>query len=96
MNFKIKNVTWIKNYDSDQLKIKSATPRVSRSPTKYDNGMYYDTTMWNPIHFSIYFERYEITKLLLETYTVNYILAMRLPPPNEYIEYIIPGTRNAG
>jgi len=47
--------------------------------------------MWNPILFAIYYERIEILKPLLEGYVVNFTLAIRLPPPNEFTEYIVPG-----
>ena len=49
--------------------------------------------MWNPVLFAIYFEKSEILKLLLEEYVVNFTLAVRLPPPNEFTEYIVPGQR---
>jgi len=47
--------------------------------------------MWNPILFAIYYQRTEIVKLLLDHYSANFTMAIRLPPVNEFTEYIIPG-----
>ena len=50
----------------------------------------YDTSMWNPIHYAIYYQRLDILKLLLNQFTANILIGMRLPPINEHSEYIIP------
>ena len=53
----------------------------------------YDTSMWNPVTFAIYYQRIDIVKLFIEQYVANIILAMRLPPVNEFTEYIVPSQR---
>ena len=50
----------------------------------------YNTKMWNPILFAIYFQRIDIAKMLMQDYTFNFIMVMRLPPSDEFTEYIFP------
>jgi hypothetical protein len=47
--------------------------------------------MWNPVLFAIYFKKAEILKDLLSEYVANPVLAIRLPPVDEFTEYISPG-----
>ena len=51
----------------------------------------YNLSMWNPVLFAIYFRRIEIVRYLLEEHSYNLILSIRMPPQNEFSEYIIPG-----
>jgi hypothetical protein len=50
----------------------------------------YDTSLWNPVLFAIYFQRIEIVKYFMEEQVTNFVIALRRPPVNEYTEYIIP------
>jgi hypothetical protein len=44
------------------------------------NAGFYDTTLWNPVLFAIYYQRLDIVKYFMEELVANFILAMRLPP----------------
>ena len=50
----------------------------------------YDTSMWNPILFAIYYKRTDIVIMMLREYSQNIIMSIRMPPPTEFIEYILP------
>lgn len=49
-----------------------------------------ETNAWNPILYAVYYQRVEILKYLMEEHVVNFILALRLPPHNDFTEYITP------
>ena len=96
--FNIKNVTWLKIYDSfvnDPLKLRGKDFDVisndSSNNILKNDAPNYDTTQWNPVLYAIYYQRTDIVKMLMEHYVINFTLAIRLPPPNEFTEYIIPG-----
>lgn len=53
----------------------------------------YDTLLWNPVLYAIYYSRVEILRELMTDYVANFILAIRLPPANEFTEYITPNLK---
>ena len=52
-----------------------------------------DTSAWNPVLYAVYYQRMEILKYLMEEHVVNFILALRLPPYNDFTEYITPNNQ---
>jgi hypothetical protein len=43
----------------------------------------YETKMWNPVLFAIYYKNLAAAKLLLDLYAPNFTLALRLPPMSD-------------
>ena len=52
--------------------------------------MKYQTQMWNPVHFAIYFKQLEVVKMILSEFSKCFVTALRLPPKDGNTEYIIP------
>ena len=89
--YNIRNVTWLRKWDSDPVRVKGTDFDILSQHSKSgDNSPEYDTSLWNPILYAIYFQRIEILRLLMNEYNTNFILALRLPPVNDFTEYIIP------
>ena len=105
--FQLKNVTSIKHIQADNPTLKmrgrdfdlisnSTARRSAIEPmTLQASSPEYDTSNWSPVLFAIYYQRTDIAKLMLESYTTNFIMAIRQPPFSEFTEYIIPGPRQA-
>ena len=50
--------------------------------------MKYDAKMWNPILFAIYYQKSDLVRMFLTDYCHNFILGIRMPPVDEFKEYI--------
>jgi hypothetical protein len=64
--YNIKNVTLIKNPDSERLKVVNVNEGNLNDSSALEK--YYDTTLWNPILFAIYYKQLPIAKMLIEEY----------------------------
>lgn len=53
-----------------------------------EDKMKYDVGMWNPILFAIYYQKIDIVRMFLTDYCHNFILGIRMPPKDEFKEYI--------
>jgi hypothetical protein len=54
------------------------------------NQKQYNTELWNPALYAIYFKQLEVLKMLLKDFSQNLITSIRLPPKDNNLEYIIP------
>ena len=100
-SFNVKNVTWIKCYDEEQLRTlgkdidtmsnSSSIRQTPKKPKINCEGACYNTAMWNPILYALFYQKTEIAKFLIEEYSSNLIMAVRMPPGSEFTEYTVPG-----
>mmetsp|Transcript_40850 Transcript_40850/g.30067 ORF Transcript_40850/g.30067 Transcript_40850/m.30067 type:complete len:146 (+) Transcript_40850:1206-1643(+) len=96
--YKVSTVSFIKNCygysDESFLPVQGATAsylkRLSEQNHEGEELHIYNTALWNPIHFAIYYRKVDIARMLLMDFSPNFIMAQRLPPPNELVECVIP------
>jgi hypothetical protein len=77
--FNVKNVSTLKNASENeehflQIKGKTAAAMLKQSRTRHDaNDLQqlhlYDTSLWNPVLFAVYFQKVDIVSMLLQDYS---------------------------
>ena len=77
----ISNIDSIKGL-TNELPVKGGTAK--------NNDLKYNTKLWNPLLFAIYFKQPDIVKLLLTEYSTNFLIGLKLPPMDDTSEYIMP------
>ena len=70
----ISNIDSIKGL-TNELPVKGGTAK--------NNDLKYNTKLWNPLLFAIYFKQPDVVKLLLTEYSTNFLIGLKLPPMDD-------------
>jgi hypothetical protein len=68
---------------------------AKKSRNIFSSNMTYDTRMWNPVHFAVYYGHTDSAKLFIDRIGTSLIFALRKPAPSEHYSSLIHASEDA-